>query len=211
MAAAANGGTGVTFMRILAVSDMHGNIEAVRRVRERERNEFDAVLVPGDIGGREHAGEILALLSSFACPVLYVYGNADYELSYDEEFGKSRHHLHLKSLRAGDFTFIGMSGCAANWGRNPAALATYAEIDRRHHAILAAREEAEADFAKARAEIDAAHATKVKRASLTAADRRKRAFRERLARLEEKRGSSDREGGERKGRDRRVRCLCGVS
>jgi hypothetical protein len=116
-----------------------------------------------------------------------VYGNADYEIDYNEAFGESSHHMHLKSLQIGEFTFAGMSGCAANWGRNPAALATYAEIDRRHRAILAAREEAEADFAKVRAEIDAAHATKAKQISLTAPDRRKRAFRERIARLEEKR------------------------
>jgi len=37
-------------MRLLAISDIHGNVEAVRRLRGRERNAFDAVVVAGDIG-----------------------------------------------------------------------------------------------------------------------------------------------------------------
>ena len=61
-------------LKLLAVSDIHGNVEAVKMLRERERNQFDAVVVAGDIGGKA-ATEIMGVLATFACPVMYVLGN----------------------------------------------------------------------------------------------------------------------------------------
>ena len=53
-------------VRLLAVSDIHGNLGSVRDVRARERNNFDAIIVPGDIG--DNAEEIFSILSTFECP-----------------------------------------------------------------------------------------------------------------------------------------------
>ncbi len=107
-------------MRLLGVSDIHGNVEAVRKLREHEGNTFDAVVVAGDIGG-EAAAEIMGLLASFACPVLYVYGNWDRRLPYDADFGPSCHHLHLRPVECGGWTFAGISGIPRSWGLNPIA------------------------------------------------------------------------------------------
>jgi predicted phosphodiesterase len=56
-------------MRLLAFSDIHRNLEAVRKLRASEANSFDAVVVAGDIGS-ESANEFFKILSTFNCPVL---------------------------------------------------------------------------------------------------------------------------------------------
>lgn len=38
-------------MRLLALSDVHGNLVAARKMRAQEGNEFDAIVVAGDLGG----------------------------------------------------------------------------------------------------------------------------------------------------------------
>ena len=37
-------------MRLLAFSDIHNNLVAVRKLRALEKNTFDAIVVAGDIG-----------------------------------------------------------------------------------------------------------------------------------------------------------------
>jgi predicted phosphodiesterase len=66
-------------MTSLAFSDIHHNLEAVRKLRASEANSFDAVVVAGDIGS-ESANKFFKILSTFNCPVLYVFGNGDHEL-----------------------------------------------------------------------------------------------------------------------------------
>jgi predicted phosphodiesterase len=68
-------------MRLLAFSDIHHNLAAVRKLRASEANSFDAIVVAGDIGS-ESAEEFFKILSTFKCPVLYVFGNWDHELGY---------------------------------------------------------------------------------------------------------------------------------
>jgi predicted phosphodiesterase len=63
-------------MKILAVSDIHDQVVAVRELRGREQNEFDLVVLTGDIGGT-HLDEIFDVLASFDCPLAYVLGNWD--------------------------------------------------------------------------------------------------------------------------------------
>uniref|UniRef100_UPI001954EAA9 hypothetical protein n=1 Tax=Morganella morganii TaxID=582 RepID=UPI001954EAA9 len=61
----------MTNLRLLALSDIHDDLQAVKRIREKEPNKFDAVVLAGDIGSRNTPG-IFDVLSSFECPVLYV-------------------------------------------------------------------------------------------------------------------------------------------
>src|ERR1700709_530909 len=74
-------------MRLLAFSDIHHNLVAVRKLRAMEKNSFDAVVVAGDIGG-ESADRFFEILETFKCPVVYVYGNWDSKLSYKRNFGR---------------------------------------------------------------------------------------------------------------------------
>src|SRR5580692_7142348 len=72
-------------MKVLAFSDIHHNLVAVRKLRAFQSNSFDAIIVAGDIGN-EAAVEFFKILSSFKCPILYVFGNWDHSLSYRKKF-----------------------------------------------------------------------------------------------------------------------------
>jgi len=118
-------------MRLLAISDIHGNMKAVRRLRGRAHDAFDAVVVAGDIGG-DAAAEIMDILASFACPVLYVYGNWDRRLPYDLDLGPTCHHLHLRPVECCGWHFAGISGLPTSWGLNPIAAALRQNVNRKY-------------------------------------------------------------------------------
>jgi len=103
-------------MRLLAFSDIHHNLVAVRKLRALETNSFDAIVVAGDIGSAS-AEEFFRILSTFKCPILYVYGNWDHELSYSKSYGDHCHLIHSNVVTIGDLHFTGFSGCPTNWGK----------------------------------------------------------------------------------------------
>jgi Icc-related predicted phosphoesterase len=105
-------------MRLLALSDIHHNLLAVRKLRASEKNSFDAIIVAGDIGSKS-ASEFFKILSTFKCPTLYVYGNWDHELTYKLSFGPNCHLIHSNVVQVGKLSFTGFSGCPTNWGMNP--------------------------------------------------------------------------------------------
>jgi predicted phosphodiesterase len=141
-----------TPMRLLAISDIHGSVGAVGRLRVREGNGFDAIVVAGDIGG-DAAPEIMDILVSFACPVLYIYGNWDRRLPYDLDFGPTCHHLHLRPVECCGWSFVGISGLPTSWGLNPIAATLRQEVNRRHRS--ASRDNAEFLGAVRKAEREA--------------------------------------------------------
>jgi predicted phosphodiesterase len=118
-------------MKLLGISDIHGNVDAVRKLRGRQGNAFDAVVVAGDIGG-DAAAEIMDILVTFACPVLYIYGNWDRRLPYDADFGPTCHHLHLRPVECGGWSFVGISGLPTSWGQNPIAATLRQDANRKH-------------------------------------------------------------------------------
>jgi predicted phosphodiesterase len=95
-------------MRILAVSDIHNNVACVRKLRSQEGNDFDVIAIAGDIGG-PRASEIFEVLKTFACPIVYAYGNWDYELTHTVRFGKRCHLIHLNIVKVGSLFFTGFS------------------------------------------------------------------------------------------------------
>jgi hypothetical protein len=105
-------------MKLLAFSDIHENLVAVRKLRAQEKNTFDAIVVAGDIGNKS-AADFFRILATFKCPVLYVYGNWDHELGYGTSFGRHCHLIHSNVITIGDISFAGFSGCPTNWGKNP--------------------------------------------------------------------------------------------
>lgn len=122
-------------MKILALSDVQGNIAVLEKLRGQERNEFDSVVIAGDIGG-EKSDQIFEVLSSFDCPVLYVYGNHECELEYDRPFGSLCTHLHMNMVEVGDMTFTGFSGCPTSWGQNPIAVDLLNKLCQEHKAMF---------------------------------------------------------------------------
>jgi predicted phosphodiesterase len=107
-------------MRLLAISDIHNNLVAVRRMRARETNDFDAIVVAGDLGNAG-AAQLLEILASFKCPVMYVYGNWDHDLDYVSAPHPDFHLIHLNVVTIDGIHFSGFSGCPTQWGKNPIA------------------------------------------------------------------------------------------
>lgn len=107
-------------MRLLAFSDIHNNLVAVRRMRACEENDFDAIVVAGDLGSAA-APQLFDILASFRCPVMYVYGNWDHALDYVSAPYPDFHLIHLNVVTVGGLHFSGFSGCPTNWGKNPIA------------------------------------------------------------------------------------------
>lgn len=105
-------------MRILAFSDIHDNLSCVKKMRHQEKNDYDAVVIAGDIGSEIEAA-FFEVMSSFNCPVLYIYGNWDGESAYAPIGIDNAQHLHLSLHKAKDMYFAGFSGCQSNWGKNP--------------------------------------------------------------------------------------------
>jgi hypothetical protein len=115
-------------MRLLAFSDIHHNLVAVRKLRALEKNSFDAIVVAGDIGS-ESAADFFKILASFNCPVMYVYGNWDSELGYRTSFGRHCHLIQSNVVTIDGISFTGFSGCPTNWGKNPIARKCYRRIE----------------------------------------------------------------------------------
>ena len=107
-------------MRLLAFSDIHNNLVAVRKLRASEKNSFDAIIVAGDIGN-ESAADFFEILATFDCPVMYVYGNWDDKLGYKSSFGPCCQLIHSNVITIGNINFTGFSGCPTDWGKNPIA------------------------------------------------------------------------------------------
>jgi predicted phosphodiesterase len=122
-------------MKVLGLSDIHGNVRAVEKLRGLERNEFDLLVVAGDIGN-DAAGDVFEILTSFDCPVLYVFGNWDGRLEYERSFGPTCYHLHMQPFDHDGFAFVGFSGLPVKWGLNPHALRLRADVDARHQGVL---------------------------------------------------------------------------
>jgi len=115
-------------IHLLAFSDIHNNVKSVQKLREQEKNNFDAVVVAGDMGD-DKAEEVFEIISSFDCPIFYIYGNWDNKLSYDKRFSKNCFHLHQASVSINGFSFAGFSGCKTHWGENPIAETALLDVE----------------------------------------------------------------------------------
>jgi hypothetical protein len=122
-------------MRLLAFSDIHHNLVAVRKLRACEKNSFDAIIVAGDIGN-ESAAEFFRILATFECRVMYVYGNWDNKLDYESSFGPRCHLIHSNVITIGDISFTGFSGCPTDWGKNPVARSVYGRIESENQNVV---------------------------------------------------------------------------
>ena len=124
-------------MRLLAFSDIHNNLVAVRKLRALQKNTFDAIVVAGDIGNAS-AADCFRILATFKCPVVYVYGNWDHELSYKHYFEPGCHLLQSNVVTIGNINFTGFSGCPTNWGKNPIARKIHRRIEIENRAVVGA-------------------------------------------------------------------------
>lgn len=122
-------------LRFLVLSDIHDNIGHVRLLRDQEDNDFDALIVAGDIGDTI-AQEFFEVTDSFACPAYCVYGNWDNSLEYRPTLSRYARLIHHNIEQVGDLYLTGFSGCPSGWGNNPAFLSEMSRVESRHRAIL---------------------------------------------------------------------------
>jgi hypothetical protein len=134
-------------MRLLAFSDIHHNLVAVRKLRASEKNSFDAIIVAGDIGDKS-VSEFFKILSTFKCPILYAYGNWDNKLSYRTSYGRDCYLIQSNLVTVGGLHFTGFSGCPTHWGKNPIARRLYREVKQANKSVSDAHFDAEALFWK---------------------------------------------------------------
>ena len=114
----------------MAFSEIRNNLGSLRLLREREENIFDCVAIAGDFGN-DAFWEIIEIAKSFDCPVVFVCGNWNSEIEYDQNVGSHCHLFHLNVLDVEGFSFAGYSGVHAHWGRIPIAKIRYAECEQR--------------------------------------------------------------------------------
>jgi predicted phosphodiesterase len=136
-------------MRLLAISDIHNNLVAVRRMRAAEKNDFDAIVVAGDLGNAS-APQVLKILSSFKCPVVYVYGNWDHGLDYVSAPYPGFHLIHLNVVTVDGIHFSGFSGCPTQWGKNPIAAKLADARDARERTLQLNRQALRKELARSK-------------------------------------------------------------
>jgi len=97
-------------MKILAVADFHGNLEASRRTALKAKNiDANVVVVCGDIthfGSIKDAEKILSPLTVLKLPVLYVSGNCDPPSLVEREI-QDVQCIHGKCQAIGNLSFLG--------------------------------------------------------------------------------------------------------
>ncbi|MCE8422468.1 MAG: metallophosphoesterase family protein [Candidatus Methanoperedens sp.] len=95
-------------MKLLALSDLHGDYKHVEAICERA-GDFDAALIAGDITDFGPDEKALELLGMFNRPVLAVPGNCDYPslLKILDEYAVN---LHNSSYTMEGMTYIGLGG-----------------------------------------------------------------------------------------------------
>lgn len=101
-------------MRILSISDIHGELEAFEIfIGQLQKLTFDVVLIAGDMGDRQESQIIFQELAAFGKPIFYVMGNWD-SFPYNEVLHEQATHIHLQHQKVGEWIFLGYSGSAAN-------------------------------------------------------------------------------------------------
>lgn len=106
-------------MKLLAISDLHGDEQALEKIAEREkRRDYDYLLIAGDLGGNISYAEDLA---SSLKQAFYVPGNADNEfvVSIMEKAGFS---IHGKVASIGEYSIAGFGYSPPTPFRTPGEL-----------------------------------------------------------------------------------------
>ncbi len=95
-------------MKLLALSDLHGDYSHVEAIRKKAGN-FDAVLIAGDITNFGPDERALELFRMFKEPILAVPGNCD-NPSILKLLDENTINLHNSYHTLGELTFVGLGG-----------------------------------------------------------------------------------------------------
>lgn len=96
-------------MKILAISDPHGDYSKVKKITERAGN-FDLAVVVGDITHFGPDEKVEELAEMFDKPVLAIPGNCDQRSILKALENSKAINLHGKTKQIGKIRFIGLGG-----------------------------------------------------------------------------------------------------
>ena len=101
-------------MRILVLSDFHGNPPIVKNIFQKTpKEELDLIVVCGDIthyGNLRQAKEMLKVLTDLGVPLLFVPGNCDPKELVDVQSFNGATNLHGRCREIKELGFLGVGG-----------------------------------------------------------------------------------------------------
>lgn len=101
-------------LRLLVLSDIHGNLLLAKKIYEQASSEeVNALVVCGDLthfGNLAQAEEVLKELTMFGLPVLFVPGNCDPKELAATPFFEEAINIHGRYKEVGSLGFIGVGG-----------------------------------------------------------------------------------------------------
>ena len=108
-------------MKLLQVSDIHGNLEMAEKIPAKARGlGADLIVIAGDLthfGGREKAREILEIIAEAGLQIFFVSGNCDSPelLEWSPEDLKAT-NLHGRIVEFSGYLFAGVGGGSGKFG-----------------------------------------------------------------------------------------------
>ena len=100
-------------MKILAISDVHGDLERTKRlVKMVDSVKPDVIVVAGDLtqfGPKSTAKKVISELEKSNCKILAIMGNNDTK-EVGDELKHSGHDMHNKALEIEHIGFVGFHG-----------------------------------------------------------------------------------------------------
>ena len=96
-------------MKILAISDPHGDYSKIRKMMEKA-GDFDLAVIVGDITDFGPNEKVEELMEMFDRPVLAIPGNCDQKRILDALDASKAITLHGKAEQIGNIRFIGLGG-----------------------------------------------------------------------------------------------------
>lgn len=96
-------------MKILAISDPHGDYSKIKKMMEKA-GDFDLAVIVGDITHFGPDEKVEELMESFDRPVLAIPGNCDQRSILKALDASKAINLHGKAKQIGNIRFIGLGG-----------------------------------------------------------------------------------------------------
>ena len=96
-------------MKILAISDPHGDYSKIKKIMERA-GDFDLAVIVGDITNFGPDEKVEELMEMFDKPVLAIPGNCDQRSILKALDASKAINLHGKAEQIGNIRFIGLGG-----------------------------------------------------------------------------------------------------
>ena len=128
-------------MKILAISDPHGNYSKIKTMIERA-GDFDLVVIVGDITNFGPDEKVNELVEMFDKPVLAIPGNCDQRSILNALDSSKAANLHRKTEQIGEIRFIGLGGSNPTPFNTPFELSEE-EIEKALEGMVCSAEKAE--------------------------------------------------------------------